>query len=185
MPTEPTYYGEMRGHMTQETPTDALVKRSQSGDREAFGQLVDRYRSRLEKQVEARMGQGVKYKLEAGDIVQETFTGAFKSIGKFQNRGGDSFYRWLGSIAEHLIWNAAQKKDWSRLETGHDLPENGVPPSKNLRRDERFDRLESALSDWQTAKNQSVTGRPGRSRINGFVRGWRFAYLPSATKSPD
>ncbi len=164
MPTEPTYYGEMRGHMTQETPTDALVKRSQSGDREAFEQLVDRYRSRLEKQVEARMGQGVKYKLDAADIVQETLIGALKSIGKFQYRGGDSFYRWLGSIAEHLIWNAAQKKDWNRLEAGHDLAENGVPPSKNLRRDERFDRLESALSGLSPDHRRAII----LSRIEGL-----------------
>ena len=154
----------MRGHMTQETPTDALVKRSQSGDRKAFEQLVERYQFRLERQIEVRMGQGVKYKLEAVDIVQETFTGAFKSIGKFRCQGEDSFYRWLGSIAEHLIWNVSQKKDWTQLEMGHDLLESGVSPSKNLRRDERFDRLESALSGLSPDHRKAII----LSRIEGL-----------------
>jgi RNA polymerase sigma-70 factor (ECF subfamily) len=54
--------------------------------------------------------------------------------------------RWLGAIAENVILNA--NKRLSRrgaMRLDRDIPATGASPSKALRRNERFDRLEASL----------------------------------------
>ncbi len=122
-----------------------LVRRAQQNDEAAFEELVNRYRSRLEIQIRSRMGKKVRSHLEEADLVQETLTLAFESIQSFKWRGDESFYRWLASIAEHLIRNVSRKKACRYLEIEDDFPARAVSPSRDLRRSERFDRLEQAL----------------------------------------
>ena len=93
------------------------------------------------------MGDRLKAKVEPDDVVQETLSVAFESIEKFTWRGEESFYRWLGSIAEHLIWSSSQKKAWGEIGLTRDVGARNTSPSKHIRREERFDRLEKALGD--------------------------------------
>lgn len=140
-----TYKNEVRNHMSTEDPIETLVTKAQGGDREAFDELCRRFRSRLEHQIEARMGADVLKKLEAEDILQETLTCAFESLERFRYRDEESVYRWLAGIAEHVIWNISQKKSWNELQLVRDMPDAGPSPSKHVRRRERFERLEKAL----------------------------------------
>jgi RNA polymerase sigma-70 factor (ECF subfamily) len=137
------------------TPTHALLRQAQAGSREAFESLVLRYRERLERQIEARMGRGVRLQLEAADVLQDTLARAFESIAHFRWQGEDSVYRWFASIAEHLIWNAAKKRtpEPLRLE-----PEAGRDTSvgKQLRREERFDRLQRALAALTPEQREAI-----------------------------
>ena len=56
--------------------------------------------------------------------------------------------RWLGTIAENLILNASKKYARQKnLRLDRDVAASEISPSKALRREERFDRLESALKD--------------------------------------
>ena len=132
--------------MTVEKPIAALIERAQAGDRSAFDGLVGRYRERLLGQIEARLGSKVRARIEAEDVLQETLTRAYESIEKFCYQGEESFYSWLGTIAEHLIWNISQKQSSSYLELKSDVVDDDASPSRNLRRHERFDRLEKALN---------------------------------------
>lgn len=81
-------YGQL-----QPQPTDLeLLRRARNGDGRAFHALVDRY---------ARPMFGLAYSLlgnaaDAEDVVQETFTGAFKGLSKFQERS--SVKTWLSRI---------------------------------------------------------------------------------------
>lgn len=128
-----------------ETPISELVAKAQAGDRESFGRLAELYRERLEIQVRSRLGGKVRARLGVDDVVQETYTVAFESIGKLRYRDEESFYRWLGSIAEHLIWSSSQKKAWDQIHLAHDVAGEDTPPGKLLQRKERFERLEQAL----------------------------------------
>jgi RNA polymerase sigma-70 factor (ECF subfamily) len=131
--------------MTSQEPTSLLVEKARAGDRRAFEALVERYRERLHRQIEARMGSGVRVKFTANDVLQETIVCALQSIGTLSWQGEESFYSWLGSIAEHVISNVARKRSWKHLEIKRDLPASTPSPSKHLRRQERFDRLQRAL----------------------------------------
>ncbi len=149
--------------MTDEKPIRELIQQAQAKDHAAFQELVARYRDRLEHQIKARMGQRLKAKTDVEDLLQETLMRAFSSIEKFRWQGEESFYRWLGSIAEHLIRNAAQKKTWSRLEA-KDVTAIQESPSKALRREERFDRLEKALGGLNADQRKAIT----LSRLEGL-----------------
>jgi RNA polymerase sigma-70 factor (ECF subfamily) len=115
-------------------------------DRDAFQKLVERFRPRLERQVRARLGREARTCMEVDDVLQETFAKAFQMIEKLRWQGEESFYRWLASIAEHLIWNASQKSARRPLELKEEpLAGSSASPSKALRRKERLERLEEAL----------------------------------------
>lgn len=133
------------GTMTTESPNPDLLK-AQAGDRAAFDALVRRHQDRLEALVRSRMGRLVAAGTEATDIVQETLLRAYGAIGRFRWSGDDSFMRWLGAIAENVILNASKRLSRSKaLRLDRDVGGQGDSPSKALRRDERFDRLEACL----------------------------------------
>ena len=87
---------------SQRQPTDLeLIERARQGDGLAFHGLVDRYADYLYSLAVSLSGNVS----DAEDIVQETFTGAFRGLAAFQGRA--SFKTWLTHIlirqrARHL-----------------------------------------------------------------------------------
>lgn len=132
--------------MTQRDPDSELVDRARSGDREAFAKLAEQYRGDLESWIRSRLGRHLHAVTEVDDVMQETMVRALESIGTYQWRGKGSFVRWLGGIAENVIRKAAQKMARrGRLHLAAEPIGHGESPTKALRREERFDRLESSL----------------------------------------
>lgn len=74
---------------------EALVGHIQSGDTQAFEQLVKRYRALAYFIITRTIGDSP----EAEDILQEVFIGTFKTIGTF-NPAKASFKTWLLSIVK-------------------------------------------------------------------------------------
>lgn len=146
--------------------TQEFIERAQRGDREAFGALVERYQERLEALVHLRLGRRLRQRVEPEDVLQETYARALAALRSFRWTDKGSFFRWLGSIAEHVIQDLAryhleaQKRAPSRERSlereiaGHGEEERTLDkafqardasPSEILRRRERFERLEDAL----------------------------------------
>jgi DNA-directed RNA polymerase specialized sigma24 family protein len=73
-----------------------LVRRSQAGDTEAFGELVTKYRAKIFIMVYGM----VRNEHDAWDLAQEGFLKAWHSIHLFEGRS--SFYTWLYSITVNL-----------------------------------------------------------------------------------
>ena len=74
-----------------------LVKKAQSGDFEAFSQLIEKYKNKI-------YNLGLKLsgdRHDAEDILQETFLKAVDNIDKF--RGDSSFGTWLYAIAVNAV----------------------------------------------------------------------------------
>jgi RNA polymerase sigma-70 factor (ECF subfamily) len=103
------------------------------------------------------MGPKVRGRLEPEDVLQETFAVAFQSIGQVQWYGEERFYRWLGSIAEHVIWSSSQKKAWEQIRLRQDVRGVDHSPSKEMRRNERFERLERALEGLSNDHRDVIT----------------------------
>ncbi len=132
--------------MEARKPVQDLVRKAQGGDRDAFERLVEEHKARLLALVRHRLGINLRGRVEAEDIAQETVLKAFQSIGRFRYQGEDSFFRWLGGIAENSLLDLADRRRHKpHLRLDRDVPAEIVSPSKALRRDERFDRLEKAL----------------------------------------
>jgi RNA polymerase sigma-70 factor (ECF subfamily) len=130
-----------------DSPIETLVREARGGSRTAFDRLAEIYRERLERFVRSRLGRSLKGRLEADDVLQDTLLRAFCSIGRLEWRGEEAFFSWLGSLAEHVIVSATEKKNQTApLERPFDVPASRVPPSKALRRQERFERLRDSLT---------------------------------------
>ncbi len=151
-----TIPGEMRGFMATRNDPKRLVRRAKAGDRPAFDELIDLHRERLESWVRSRMGERIRRATEVDDLLQDTYLRAFEALNRFTWRNEHSFFRWLCTIAEHLIWNASQKRAHADFKLACDPPASGVSPSRNLRRQERFDRLESSLKGLEPEEREAI-----------------------------
>lgn len=80
-----------------------FVTRAQQGDTRAFDALIMKYGDKLF----GLIYQMTSHKENTHDLLQETFSRAYHSIGKF--RGNSSFYTWLYQIAVNLTLNFLKK----------------------------------------------------------------------------
>jgi RNA polymerase sigma-70 factor (ECF subfamily) len=136
----------MAASMTTQEPTHRLIDRARTGDRAALGELTGRFRPRLAALVAARLRAHGLPPGEAEDALQETLLRGVQTIERFTWQGEDSWLRWLGSIAEHVIVDLARDRQRRRQEPLADAAVARDPsPSRAARRDERFDRLQAAL----------------------------------------
>jgi RNA polymerase sigma-70 factor (ECF subfamily) len=133
--------------MTDPDTTHDLVIRAQRGDRKAFDELMRKYIPRLRTVVEVRLGSWLRQKVEAEDLVQETVARALESLERFSWQGKESFRLWLEGIAGNLIREAVKRH---RRSLGIAIPRfasNDPSPSRQARREERFDRLQAAVDN--------------------------------------
>jgi RNA polymerase sigma-70 factor, ECF subfamily len=95
---------------TEATPAQAdvseldLVKRCQTGQADAFDELVVRYRTR----VFGMIYNMVHNEQDAWDLAQDSFVKAWKSIKRF--RGQSSFYTWMYRIVMNVTIDWLRKK---------------------------------------------------------------------------
>jgi len=76
-----------------------LVERAQSGDKKAFGLLVEKYHRKLGRLL-SRM---IRDQTEVEDVVQESFIKAYRALHNF--RGDSAFYTWLYRIGVNTAKN--------------------------------------------------------------------------------
>jgi RNA polymerase sigma-70 factor, ECF subfamily len=81
-----------------------LLDRLRQGESQAVAQWFNQYRHRLLRFVLLR----VSNKVEAEEIVQETFINCLKSLGLFRGRSG--LWTWMCSIARHEVADYYRKK---------------------------------------------------------------------------
>jgi RNA polymerase sigma-70 factor (ECF subfamily) len=126
--------------------TERLVERAKSGDRDAFDRLVERFRGRLRSSLESWSRFQLGPKLDAEDTLQETFVRAHRALSRFEWEGDDAFFRWLCGIAKRALAHlAADARRVKRPPTDSGEPAALATPSRMLRREERFERLEAAI----------------------------------------
>ncbi|MBN1420211.1 MAG: sigma-70 family RNA polymerase sigma factor [Planctomycetes bacterium] len=124
-----------------------LVERARAGDREAFEKLVDLNRVRIRALVASRWNARIVVGVDIDDVYQETLLRAFEAVGRFEWRGEDSFAAWLAGIVQNVIGSLARRRALERrAQSDAEPPAETTSPSRMLRREERFDRLEASLA---------------------------------------
>lgn len=128
------------------SPLKLLVEKAQAGDRQAFQDLVATNEARLRSAVEGQVRKRGNV-AEVDEVIQETLVQAFQAIRSFDWQGEDSFFRWICGISRNVILRMARssRRD-RRLLVSERLPASAASPSRVLRREERFDRLQQVLS---------------------------------------
>jgi RNA polymerase sigma-70 factor, ECF subfamily len=156
----------MQGTMSQEASIQDLIRDAQNGLRSAQTVLIERHQAALREYVDARIGSHLKTRVEANDVVQESFARAMQILSTFEWRGDGSFLRWLKAIASNEILRLAKRerhRDFISIETAEE-PAGGSSPSQGVRREERFARLESALEGLSAEHREVIV----LARIQGL-----------------
>jgi len=92
----------VRGHTTH-----ALVERARAGDHEAYEQLFGHVANELLVYIRIRLGKALRSKLDAFDVLQETYLHAHQGFASFDPQDEAAFRRWIHRIADHRIRNLA------------------------------------------------------------------------------
>ncbi len=106
--TERVSAGEARRERNQLTDSQ-IVQRFLDGDRLAFGDLVDRYDSRLLNFVYRTIGDRER----AQDLVQETFVRVYRHLHRFDQT--KKFSTWIYTIASNLAKNELRNRSRNPL----------------------------------------------------------------------
>lgn len=153
--------------MQEVTSTFGLITRVQAGDEEAFTRLFDKYRRRLAVLLHYKMSEDLRMAMEVDDLLQETFLRAFRDIRQFAYRSPGSFLRWLASIANHVVIDAARtegrlRRDGvmlafrSRSNPGGPEPRDSRTPSRWMAEQQAVDGMLARLNALSSEYRQVI-----------------------------
>ena len=136
----------------------ALVKRSQEGELDAFNRLVERYQGRVFGLAYSMLGN----RAAAEDATQESFTSAYRNIRGF--RGG-SLRAWLLRIASNAcidVIRSSKRRQETSLEaatqdTGFDVPSTEESPEDYAMRNELRQEIQLGLESLPEDQRLAVT----------------------------
>jgi len=119
-----------------------LIRRTQNGDSEAFGELYTRYLDPIYRYVRARVA-GVT---DAEDLTETVFLRTFKAIGRYENRQWP-FSAYLYRVARNLLIDHYRQQDpWESIETAELDPGEIRAADDRVLRDENMLALQQTLS---------------------------------------
>jgi RNA polymerase sigma-70 factor, ECF subfamily len=83
--------------------TQALLDRVRDGNPAAFEELFKRHRGRLLKAIAMRIDRRLAARVDASDVLQDTYLEAFRRLPKYLSHGEMPFYLWLLWIAREKV----------------------------------------------------------------------------------
>src|SRR4051794_2462812 len=86
-----------------------LLKQARSGDSEALGQLLERYRSPLKRWGCVQIGAGLRVRLDRSDLVQGIFVKAVRGFAEFRGHTVAEFGAWLWQISTNELVNQVKR----------------------------------------------------------------------------
>ena len=166
--------------------TSELLDRAVRGDPDSLGRLLEAQRVALHRLAERQLEGRIAVRVDASDIIQQTFLEAYRSFPQFTGRDIRELTAWLRSILEHKIAGAIrdhallQKRDVSRersMDDSHrggaslkqDLDANLTTPSQKAIRGEQANRLAQALAALPDDQREAVRLR--------HLEGWALAEI--------
>lgn len=107
--------------------TTTLLREARTGSPEALDRLLQRYAGKLLTYIRARMGRGLRPRVDSHDVLNETLLKAFLGLERFEGGEGGALMAWLARIADNEIRDLAEfhgrhRRDARReraLEAGH------------------------------------------------------------------
>lgn len=81
------------------------IQLARNGDERCLGELLSTYERYLKLLAEVQLGRGLRCKVDASDIVQETFLEAYRGISRFEGNTGEQLIGWLKAILATRLAN--------------------------------------------------------------------------------
>jgi RNA polymerase sigma-70 factor (ECF subfamily) len=91
------------------TAPDLLLRRARAGDRAALGQLLELYRGYLALLARLQIGRRLQGKVDAADLVQDTFLEAHRHFAQFRGTAEAELVEWLRQILAGLLANMLRR----------------------------------------------------------------------------
>lgn len=143
---------------------EAIVKRVQEGDVEAYNLLVIKYQHKIFQVI----GKFVNNQADIADVAQEAFIKAYRAINSF--RADSSFYTWLYRIAVNTAKTHLESNNKTRNHLDVDSPEfqsideQGVlassdTPDRIIESQELQQVIIDAMADLPTELSEAITLR--------------------------
>ena len=142
-------------------PDAALMLRVKRGDRQAFEELVDKYKRPVTNAVYRILGDAT----EAEDLAQNVFVQVYKSAHRY--RASAKFSTWLFTIARNLCLNEIRRRSRHRAESlDATYPEQEDRPGRHFEDVKGFSPPDALLHDELEQKiQQALSGLPDNQRI--------------------
>jgi RNA polymerase sigma-70 factor (ECF subfamily) len=161
-----------------------LLERARGGDREALGRLLESHRAALRRLAERQLNGRVAVRVNASDVIQQTFLEAHRSFQQFAGHDARELAAWLQGILAHKAGGAIRdhavlQKRNVRRERSIDDSEGGAAvlkqeldagissPSQRAIRQEDAQRLSQALATLPDDQREAVRLR--------HLEGWALA----------
>jgi RNA polymerase sigma-70 factor (ECF subfamily) len=88
-----------------ESDPEQLLHRARAGDRSTLGQLLELYRSYLVILARVQIGRRLQGKVDASDVVQEAYLGAYRDFPQFRGTNEKEFLGWLRRVLASVLAN--------------------------------------------------------------------------------
>ncbi len=134
-----------RGTVTAGGRERDLIERARNGEREAFSVLWEEARGELVLYISARVGEHLRSRVDPEEVLQDTSARAWESVRLLRFSGDGTFIRWLKGIARHVILKGLESRRHEALYLAEEPASGELSPSRALRREERFGRLQEAV----------------------------------------
>jgi RNA polymerase sigma-70 factor (ECF subfamily) len=178
-------------------PEDDLLLKARRGDREALGRLLEAQRATLHRLAVRQLDGRVAVRVDASDIIQQTFLEAHRSFPQFAGRDARELAAWLRVILDHKAAGAIrdhallQKRDVRRERSMDDSRAGAAPakqeldagissPSQKAVRREEEERLTLALTSLPVDQREAVRLRHLEGRALDEIA-QRLGRTPAAT----
>ena len=162
---------------------EQLLEQALHGDREALGQLLEAERTALHHLAERQLEGRIAVRVDASDIIQQTFLEAHRSLPQFTGQDLRELAAWLKGILDHKVASAIrdhtllQKRNLGRERSmddsqggaslKQDLDAGHSTPSQKAIRGEEAERLSQALAALPADQGEAVRLR--------HLEGWALA----------
>jgi RNA polymerase sigma-70 factor (ECF subfamily) len=119
--------------VTNPDETRKLIERARNGDTSALEELFKRHRVRLQKTIAMRMDRRMAARVDASDVLQETYMEAYRRFPNYLEQEGMPFYLWLHWIArEKVIGLHRRHLGAGKRSVQHEVPLMPVDSSAEL-----------------------------------------------------
>ena len=91
------------------TDVEKLIEAARGGDQAVLGQLLASYQNYLRLLARIEIGRRLRGKVDASDVVQETFLEAHRHFLNFEGHAGGQFTQWLRAILATTLANTVRR----------------------------------------------------------------------------
>lgn len=135
---------------------DELIDRAKQGDKDAFGQLYERYLTPIYNFIIYRVGN----QQEAEDLTEIVFVKAWQALDRYQLQGVP-FLAWLYRIARNLVtdYHRAHKTPHLNLDTQITLPDPLPNPEEQVLASIQFEQLLEKIATLEPLYQDVLTLR--------------------------